>query len=146
VLYSNKTTEGLNIIGNAGVSFYHRPDEALNQRRVRDFAAALSFEGVLGRSPFLMEEEDESRVTYAFTGRYQRMLENRGVEGRKADIGVAQFKVELPVFAGMSLPFSVTYANATELVKEDHVRANFGFTIDTDKLLQVFRLGQLKEQ
>ncbi|MCA1616795.1 MAG: hypothetical protein LC800_22460 [Acidobacteria bacterium] len=146
MLFQKKSREGMNIVGNAGLSFYHRPDTALNQQRVRDIAAALSFEGTLGRSPFLVEGEDESRVTYAFTGRYQRMMENRGAAGKKADIGVAQFKVELPVFAGMSLPFSVTYANATELVNEDHVRANFGFSLDTDKLLQVLRLGRLKQQ
>jgi hypothetical protein len=146
MLFQKKSREGLNVIGNAGLSFYHRPDAMLNQQRVRDIAAALSFEGALGRSPFLLEGEDESRVTLSFTGRYQRMFENRGVAGKKADIGIAQLKLELPLFTGMSLPFSVTYANATELVKEDHVRANFGFTIDTDKILQIIRLRNLKRQ
>lgn len=139
LLYQNKTTEGLNIVANAGVSVYHRPDSALNQQRLRDFAAALSFEGEAGRSPFMLSDLDESRITYAFTGRYQRMLENRGVAGKKADIAVAQFRVEVPFMTGMSFPFSVTYANATELVKEDHVRANFGFSLDTDKLFTVIR-------
>lgn len=92
----------------------------------------------------MLEGEDESRITYAFTGRYQRMFENRGVAGRKADIAVGQFKIEVPVFAGMTLPFSVTYANASELVKEDHVRMNFGFSLDTDKLRQVLLLGALR--
>ncbi|MFL6210828.1 MAG: hypothetical protein ACJ74W_18410 [Pyrinomonadaceae bacterium] len=144
LLYSKKSAGGMNIIANGGVSFYHRPDNALNQQRVRDIAAALSFEGTAGRSPFMLEGEDESRITFAFTGRYQRMFENRGVVGRKADIAVGQFKIEVPVFAGMTLPFSVTYANATELVKENHVRANFGFSLDTDKLRQVLLLGALR--
>ena len=131
----------MNIVANGGVSFYHRPDHALNQQRVRDLAASLSFEGTAGRSPFMLAGEDESRITFAFTGRYQRMFENRGLAARKADIAVGQFKVEVPVFAGMTFPFSITYANATELIKEDHVRANFGFTLDTDKLRQVLLLG-----
>jgi len=144
LLYSQKTLEGLNIIANGGLSFYHRPDRALNHRRVRDIAASLSFEGTAGRSPFMLESEDESRITFAFTGRYQRMFENRGVAGRKADIAVGQFKIEVPIFAGMTFPFSLTYANATELIKEDHVRANFGFSLDTDKLRQVLLLGALR--
>jgi hypothetical protein len=144
LLYSRKTAERLNIVANGGLSFYHRPDHALNQQSVRDVAAALSFEGTAGRSPFMIEGEDESRITFAFTGRYQRMFENRGAAGKKADIAVGQFKIEVPVFAGMTLPFSVTYANATELVKEDHVRANFGFSLDTDKLRQVLMLGALR--
>lgn len=144
MLFSKKTTEGMSVVANGGLSFYHRPDGALNQQRVRDIAATLSFEGTAGRSPFLLEGEDENPITFAFTGRYQRMFENRGVAGKKADIAVAQFKVEVPVFMGMSLPFSVTYANATELVKEDHVRANFGFTLDMDKLKQALLLGALR--
>ncbi len=139
LLYQNKTSGGLNIVANAGVSIYHRPDSLLNQQRLRDFSAALSFEGEAGRSPFLFADLDESRITYAFTGRYQRMLENRGIAGKKADIAVAQFRVEVPFMTGLSFPFSVTYANATELVKEDHVRANFGFSLDTDKLFTVIK-------
>lgn len=145
LLFQKKTLEGFNIVANAGVSFYHKPNAALNQRDVRDFAAALSFEGSAGRSPFLSEGEDESQITYSFTGRYQRLFENRGRPNVKADIGVAQFKIEIPVLAGVSFPFSVTYATATELIKEDHVRANFGFTFDTDKVLQVLKLGRLQK-
>jgi hypothetical protein len=114
----------------------------MNQRTVRDFAAAISFEGIAGRSPFLSSSgnEDQSRITFAFTGRYQRLLENRHMSGRKADWAVAQFKIEVPFLTGVRLPFSGTYANATELIKEDKVRANFGLTFDADKLFAVTRL------
>ncbi|MDQ3745778.1 MAG: hypothetical protein M3444_15485 [Acidobacteriota bacterium] len=145
LLYQKKSREGLNIVANAGFSIYHRPDPTLHQQRLRDFAGALSLEGVLGRSPFLLQGGDESRVTFAFTGRFQRMLENRFFKDRKADIAVAQFKLELPLLAGISLPFSVTYANATELIKESHVRTNFGFTIDTDKILQIINLAKASQ-
>jgi hypothetical protein len=145
LLFQKKTREGLNIVANGGLSIYHRPDPTLHQQRLRDFAGALSLEGVLGRSPFLMQGGDESRVTFAFTGRFQRMMENRFFNDRKADIAVAQFKLELPLLAGISLPFSVTYANATELIKESHVRTNFGFTIDTDKILQIINLAKASQ-
>ncbi len=145
-LFQKKSTEGLNIIANAGFSVYHKPNPLLNQSDVRDFAAALSFEGTAGRSPFLSQELDESRITYSFSGRYQRLFENRNRPNVKADIGVAQFKLEIPLLTGFSLPFSVTYANASELIKEDHVRANFGFTIDTDKVFQILKLGKLQNK
>ena len=145
-LFQKKSTEGFNIIANAGFSVYHKPNPALHQKDVRDFAAALSFEGTAGRSPFMTEELDESRITYSFSGRYERLFENRNKPNVKADIGVAQFKLEIPLLTGFTLPFSVTYANASELIKEDHVRANFGFTIDTDKIFQLLKLGKLQNK
>lgn len=144
-LFEKKNAEGWNFVANAGFSLYHRPDRAKNQQQLRDFAAAFSFEGEAGRSPFVAAELDQ-KITYALTGRYQRMFENRGVANKKADIALAQFKLNIPIFTGASLPFSVTYANATELVKEDHVRANFGFTLDTDKIFQLLQLNKLKQQ
>jgi hypothetical protein len=146
LLFQKKSTEGFNIIANAGFSVYHKPNPMLNQSDVRDFAAALSFEGSAGRSPFLSQELDESRITYSFSGRYQRLFENRNRPNTKADIGVAQFRLEIPLLTGFSLPFSVTYANASELIKEDHVHANFGFTIDTDKVFQILKLGKLQNK
>ena len=103
MLYQKKSYEGMNIIANAGISFYHKPDPSMNQQSVRDFAAALSFEGNAGRSPFLSGDLDESRITFSFTGRYQRLLENRGITNKKADIAVAQFKLEIPLLTGFSL-------------------------------------------
>jgi len=61
----------------------------------------------------MLQGDDESRITFTFTGRYQRMFENRGVAGRKADIAVGEFRIKVPLFAGTTLPFSVTYANFT---------------------------------
>jgi hypothetical protein len=144
VLFEKKTREGVSFIANGGLSIYHNPIREINQQQVRDYAFALSVEGNAGRSPFLSEGIDESQITFSFTGRYQRLLENRGVMNKKADIAVAQFKLEIPLFTGVALPFSITYANATELIKEDHVRANFGFTLDTDKIFQVLRLRSLR--
>lgn len=144
LLFEKKAHEGFSLIANAGVSLYHNPDRQMNQQRIRDFAAALSFEGRAGRSPFLTEELDESQIIFSFTGRYQRMLENRGVQDKKADIAVAQFKLEIPFFSGITIPLSVTYANATELIKEDHVRANFGFSVDADKIFKVLKLKSVK--
>lgn len=143
MLYQKKTGNPMSVIANATISLYHKPNLAIKQQTVRDFAAALSFEGTAGRSPFLTEAKDESQITYSFTGRYQRLLENRLIPGRKADIAVAQFKLNVPMFSGASFPFSITFANASELIKEKHVRANFGFSLDADKLLKALALSKL---
>ncbi len=125
----------LKLIGNFGLSFYHRPDPKLRQEKMRDVTAALSFEGT-SRSPFT-EDENLSKVTYTFTGRYQRMFENRRMPNRKPDIGSVQFLVEIPFLKGFSLPFSLSYANATEEERKKNVKFNFGMRLDTDKLFDM---------
>jgi hypothetical protein len=127
------------LVANAGVSLYHDPNVAKNQQTVRDLAAALSLEADLGRSPFVGRPDADNRVALSLTGRYQRLLENRGVAGKKADIAVAQLKLEIPLHASVTLPISLTVANSTELIKGTYVRANFGFSIDTDKLFAINR-------
>lgn len=142
LLYERKSFEPVKLVANGGFSLYHRPDRKLNQQSIRDLVFALSFEGKTS-SPFLTNEQDLSKITFSFTGRYQRIFENRHQPNKKADIAVAQFKLEIPVLSGMSIPFSVTFANASELIKEKHVRANFGFTFDADK---IFALAKLNKQ
>lgn len=131
----------IKIVANAGFSFYHKPDPLMKQQRLRDFAAAFSFEGKRD-SPFISDVLDKSQMTFSLTGRYERLRENQGLAARTPDIGVVQFKLDLPIGQGMSIPLSLTYANATEQQKEHHVRGNFGFTFDADKFLILKRLLQ----
>jgi hypothetical protein len=131
----------LKLVANLGASFYHKPNRTMNQQTARDFSAALSFEKRIER-PWLADSPDLSKITIAFTGNYQRMFENKRVAGRKADIASAQFKVDLPIFAGLSLPFSVSYSNSTEQSKKERVRVNFGFNFDMDKLFAVTRVSK----
>ncbi|MEK6321252.1 MAG: hypothetical protein AABN33_06160 [Acidobacteriota bacterium] len=137
-LHEQATLRPLKLVANGWVSIYSNPDRTMNQQQVRDYGAALSFQGE-ANSPFLTETPDLSKMTFAFTGRYQRTKENEGVAGKKADIAIAQFRMEIPIRMGLSIPLSVTYANATELIKEKHVRGNFGLTLDVDKLFALTR-------
>jgi len=127
----------LKLSTNVGMSFYNRPNRSLNQQKVRDYFAALSFEGT-SDSPFT-EAENKSKITYSFVGRYQRLLENRGVQGKTADVGTLQFITEIPLFKGLSLPFAVTYSSATEEEKKQGFRFNFGTRLDMDKLFDLLR-------
>jgi hypothetical protein len=138
-LFEQDSFHPMKLVANVGFSFYHRPDHTMNQQKARDISAALSFEGKFD-SPLLSGTADLSKITYAFTGSYQRTFENRNVAGKKADIGSFQFKLELPIFAGVSVPFSLTYANATEQQDKQHLRANFGLSFDVDKLFAMTRL------
>lgn len=131
----------IKVVANAGFSFYNKPDPLLHQQSLRDFAAAFSLEGKR-KSPFIKDALDQSQMTFSLTGRYERLRENAGLAKRTPDIGVVQFKLDLPIGQGMSIPLSLTYANATELQKEQHVRGNFGFTFDADKFLILRRLLQ----
>lgn len=129
----------LKLSGNLGLSFYNRPDRTLNQQRLRNLVAALSFEGS-SDSPFT-EAENQSKITYSFVGRYERLFENRRMANRTPDIGALQFVMEIPLFKGLSLPLSVTYANATEEEKKQGFRFNFGTRFDMDKLVELLGAG-----
>ena len=134
LLYEKKPKQFMQIDANVSSSFYGNPDKTKNEQTLRDAAAALGLEQKLGRSPFLTNDSDQSEITMSFSGRYERLQENQHIPGKKADIAVANLKLEIPVAAGISLPLSVTFANATELINEKHVRGNFGITFDLDKL------------
>jgi hypothetical protein len=127
----------LKLTGNLGFSFYNKPNPALNQERLRDFTAALAFEGS-SRSPFT-ESENLSKITYSFVGRYERLFENKRMAERKPDIGTFQFVMDIPFFKGLSLPLSATYANGTEEEHKKHFRFNFGMRLDTDKLFELIK-------
>lgn len=131
----------LKLTANFGLSFYHKPNRALNQEKLRDISAALSFEGT-SRSPFT-EGENQSKITYSFVGRYERLMENRRMANRKPDIATAQFVMEIPFVKGFSLPLSLSYANATEEERKKNVRFNFGMRLDTDKLFELLRTTSL---
>lgn len=134
LLFEIKPQSSLQIDVNASGSFYGNPDKSKNEQTFRDFAAALGLQQNFGRSPFLTDKSDKSQVTLSLSGRYERLQENQHIQGKKADLAVANLKLEIPIGAGVSLPLSMTYANATELIKEHEVRGNFGITFDLDKL------------
>jgi len=134
LLFEVKPQASLQIDANASGSFYGNPDKSKNEQTFRDFTAALGLQQNFGRSPFLTDKNDKSQVTLSLSGRYERLQENQHIPGKKADLAVANLKLEVPIGAGVSLPLSMTYANATELIKEHEVRGNFGITFDLDKL------------
>jgi hypothetical protein len=129
----------MKVNANAVVTMYHNPNRTMNQQKLRDISATLSLEGKLDRF-YLVDAPDLSKITYSFTGNYQRLFENRRVAERKADIASAQFRLEIPLFSGLSFPLSATYSNATEFRKKDHVKFSAGLNFDMDKLIAITNL------
>lgn len=134
-MYLQKAFDPMKVSIDGELSVYHNPDPKLNQKRLRDALFTVALEGKLGRSPFVTTTMDESQITFSFSGSYQRLLENTKGTNKKADLVAGQAKLEIPVFTGFSLPMAVTYSNATEDQKKRHFRFNFGFGLDTDKLI-----------
>jgi hypothetical protein len=50
----------------------------------------------------------------------------------------AQGKLTIPIADGIDFPISVTYANRTNLIDEKEVRGQFGFSLDTARLMRMF--------
>ena len=50
----------------------------------------------------------------------------------------AQGKLTIPIADGIDFPVSVTWANRTNLIDEKEVRGQFGFTLDTARLIRAF--------
>jgi len=50
-----------------------------------------------------------------------------------------QAKLTFPLYDGISLPLSVTWANQKDLIKESTIRGNFGITFDLAKALKGFK-------
>lgn len=125
----------LNMTANASISFFNKMPTGMNVKRIRDFDFTLQLEKPLMELPF-------GKPIFSFSGQYQRLPGNiAALDGlvkpnTKGDIAAGQLKLTIPINGtGIKLPFSITFANRSELIKERTVRGNFGFTLDLDRLL-----------
>jgi len=118
------------LIVNAGVSFYHSPDSAQQQDAVRSYNGAIALQWATHNifADWLQIRLDESKLAFAISGRCERLQDTADT------VWLGQARVEIPVAPGVTMPISVTYASQRDLVKEEEVRGNFGFSLDTDKL------------
>ena len=129
-------TAAARFVANAGASFYHDPDPALNQGTLRDVAAAVGLESKLPH-PFGSGGADIAQTTVSFNYRFQHMREKDGAIQPVADVSALQFKVEVPLAAGLSMPLSFSVSNAADAVTEEQQwgsAVHFGLTFDADKL------------
>ena len=125
---------GGDVTVNALMSLYAQKNASANQGTFRGATGSVDLNVKIKRSPFVKDASDQSPVTIAFSGKYERLQENRHVAGKKADIGEGNVKLTIPLAGGLSFPISCTFANAGQTIKESFVRGNFGLTFDLDKL------------
>jgi hypothetical protein len=134
------TLGGLDFSANASLTFFNKRPVGPNVQRLRDFDFSANvdkkLDNVMGLGP----------ATLTFAGKYQRLISNAvAFDGTvlpfsKGDIAAGQVKVTIPIgSSGIKMPFSLTFANRTELVREHEVRGNFGFTFDLDTLFARFK-------
>jgi hypothetical protein len=134
---AEKGTVGrMDLTFNATLNMYNTRPIAANVKRIKDFVFAGQFDAPL------REISGVGLPVFSIAGRYERAtgnafaLDGTLVPNTKGDVGSLQLKLLLPIKGtGIRLPFSVTFANRSELIREKDVRANFGFTFDLDRLL-----------
>lgn len=134
---AEKGTVGrMDLTFNATLNMYNKQPTSPNVKRIRDFVFAGQFDAPL------REISGVGKPIFSIAGRYERAtgnafaLDGTLVPNTKGDVGSLQLKLLLPIKGtGIRLPFSVTLANRSELIREKEVRANFGFTFDLDRLL-----------
>jgi hypothetical protein len=114
----------------------------LNQEKIRDFSAALSLEAT-SKSPFVAPD-DQSKITYSLTARYERLKENENMMMRQPDISSLQLKLEIPIGLGLKIPIAYTYASATETMMKKENKFNIGLHFDLDKLFALARARSLQ--
>ena len=134
------TVGGLDFTANASLTFFNKRPVGPNVQRLRDFDFSANLDkkldDVMGLGP----------ATLTFAGKYQRLTSNAVafdgtvLPNTKGDIAAGQVKLTIPIGqSGIKMPFSITFANRTELVRERETRGNFGFTFDLDTLFARFK-------
>ena len=139
---TNSSSPVPSITLNFAGSVYPNPVASLNEQTFRGGTAATTFQWDLGKSPFLASTVDKSQITLELSGQYQRLQENAGKSGKKADLALGNLKLEFPISSGVSFPLSITVANASEQIKETYTKANFGISFDLDKLASLLKANQ----
>jgi hypothetical protein len=139
-VYEKGTKGGIDFTANASLTFYNKRPVGPDVQRLRDFDFSgqldKKLDGVMGLGPAYL----------SFTGKYQRLTSNAVafdgtiLPNTKGDIAAGQIKLTIPLKdSGIKIPFSITFANRTELIREREVRGNFGFTFDVDTLFARFK-------
>ena len=130
----------IDVTGNASVTLYDNIPAGLT-KRVRDYQVAGQVDLKLGSA------ETTGAFILSFSGRLSRQLEDTVADGgvilpnTKGATGIGQLKLTIPTKAsGVKIPFSLTFANRNELVKEKKLlRANVGVSYDLDAVFARFK-------
>ena len=121
---------------NAELTMFNKKPAMATVKRIKDFDVALQFDAPLNDT--LLGNSVLSGSLKYTRQQGDVVLPNGFVaNGTKGDILFGQAKLTIPFGdTGIKFPFSLTFGNRSEFIKEKFARANFGFTFDLD---QIFR-------
>ncbi len=149
-VYATGAARRIDLTANGSLTFFHQTPAPATPAtpaspapgKIRDFQFAVQ-----GDVPFDLKKLGvTSQVVLWFSGRFERLMEDASdpsgatVADTKGNIAVGQVGIKIPIGkSGFQLPFSLTFANRTELIKEKTVRGNLGFTFNLDSILARFK-------
>lgn len=122
------------LTANASLTILNKIPAGTNLDRVQDIDLSGQLDVPLG------EVQKIGSIVLSFSGKYKHMMQDTMMASgmmadTKGDIGVGQVKLTIPVKGtGVRIPISFTFANRTELIKENIVRGNIGITFDLDSI------------
>lgn len=128
---------------NASAMFYANPAASLHETSFRGAQAAMQGQWTLGPGFFRIKQaNDQSKMTLAISGNYERLQENKDQKGKRPDIAMGNIKLSIPISSGLAIPLSFTAATAGEQINESYLHGNFGLTFDLDKLAALLKANQ----
>lgn len=153
LIYSDQPSQGPILITlNGGITLYNSLPSVPSVGRLRDVQAAMQMDrridqiayfknAVLTFGAYYQWMKDDALITIGpgnvapgsgivLPGTAATLL------GTKGNIFVAQTKLTIPVTNTIKVPISVTAANRKELINEQDIRGQVGFTVDLDGLLK----------
>jgi hypothetical protein len=131
----------VDLTGNASVTFFDTIPVGLT-KRVKAYQASGQLDMKLGSAL------TAGAFIVSLSGSFIRQLEDSIGEGglvvpdTKGTIATGQVKLTIPTKAsGVKVPFSITFANRTDVIKEKVVRGNIGISYDLDAVFARFKPG-----
>jgi hypothetical protein len=127
------------LTANASLTILNRIPAGSNLDRVQDIDLSGQLDVPLG------EVQKIGSIVLSFAGKYKHimqdtMISNGMLADTNGDIGIGQVKLTIPVKGtGVRIPISLTFANRTDLIKENFVGGNIGITFDLDSIFARFK-------
>jgi hypothetical protein len=130
------TTAGLNLSFNGLVSINHQPDHSMGQDSLRDYGATLGVEkNVPNAITGFLQKESLGEIEIGLNGEVKQLEESNDV------LGAVQLRFSVPIYWGLDLPLSFSWASRTEEKDDDVFRVSVGGLFDSDKLEALWKLG-----
>jgi hypothetical protein len=134
---------GGSVTSNLSATIFNSKPTGVVANQLRDLQAAFQLD-----IPANTSFAKIGNVVASFSGKYEHIPSDSLVglvsgvipiapDGTlKGNLGIGQAKITFPIKgSGVKIPLSISWANRTELIKENEVRGNIGITLDLDTIV-----------